>query len=417
MQRSLMLAVFLVACGATTAEREFEEDYAERGRPCDPYVDHQPAPVPEDAARCGDGERGAHILACDTVQSRGCGTESMEPSQCCASVAEQCDGADLDGATCESLGFGDGTLGCGDCLYDLSRCHSCVSADATCSVPEVHPRRIVRWGSRVIALAEVEGAQQLIEIRVRDGRPSFEPMVTVSDDSRLAVGDGGLWLFRQQGQETIVDRVERRRVREDVHRIPCQVTTLLWSEQERWMVECNSTPRFRILDARWQLATPEEVQTANDAAGGRWTIVPEGNVPIRVGGEAIAVQPTPDRGPTTVWTRPSGDVSIHQERHRLFAGRAPLEINIGDVHVVAADASTRAPPFRGIARAQHVQPIDLPSGTLWWLRGTSYDANEDRRALLRGEETLGSDHGCQTIEPRVVGVRPTEFAWVPSARP
>src|SRR5207249_6307224 len=36
---------------------------------------------------------------------------------------EDCDGADVGGATCVSLGFGGGTLACGaDCAFDTSQC-------------------------------------------------------------------------------------------------------------------------------------------------------------------------------------------------------------------------------------------------------------------------------------------------------
>jgi hypothetical protein len=35
---------------------------------------------------------------------------------------EQCDGADMNGATCDSLGMGMGTLACSSCTYDTSMC-------------------------------------------------------------------------------------------------------------------------------------------------------------------------------------------------------------------------------------------------------------------------------------------------------
>jgi hypothetical protein len=38
--------------------------------------------------------------------------------------AEQCDGANLDGTTCEDLGFdGGGKLGCSNCAFDVTACH------------------------------------------------------------------------------------------------------------------------------------------------------------------------------------------------------------------------------------------------------------------------------------------------------
>src|SRR3989344_4376724 len=40
-----------------------------------------------------------------------------------AGIGESCDGDDLAGQTCESLGYGGGFLGCfGDCTYDTSGC-------------------------------------------------------------------------------------------------------------------------------------------------------------------------------------------------------------------------------------------------------------------------------------------------------
>ena len=46
-----------------------------------------------------------------------CGNGRLDPG-------EQCDGTNLFGRTCLTLGFGGGELGCRpDCLFDISRCH------------------------------------------------------------------------------------------------------------------------------------------------------------------------------------------------------------------------------------------------------------------------------------------------------
>ncbi len=37
---------------------------------------------------------------------------------------EQCDGSDLRGATCKSLGYDSGTLACSDCVFDTSNCQT-----------------------------------------------------------------------------------------------------------------------------------------------------------------------------------------------------------------------------------------------------------------------------------------------------
>lgn len=55
---------------------------------------------------------------------------------------EECDGAELDGATCETLGFASGDLSCAaDCTFDLSACDSCgndvVDGAEECDGPEL----------------------------------------------------------------------------------------------------------------------------------------------------------------------------------------------------------------------------------------------------------------------------------------
>jgi len=48
-------------------------------------------------------------------------------------VGEQCDGTDLDGESCPSLGHSLGTLGCdGSCRFDLSDCTSCLDMAGAC---------------------------------------------------------------------------------------------------------------------------------------------------------------------------------------------------------------------------------------------------------------------------------------------
>jgi hypothetical protein len=66
---------------------------------------------------CGDGVR----TSCKTAaQPGGCATVPF---------TEACDGADFGGATCVSLGFGSGTLGCSaTCGYDTNRCSECLPA-------------------------------------------------------------------------------------------------------------------------------------------------------------------------------------------------------------------------------------------------------------------------------------------------
>jgi hypothetical protein len=59
-------------------------------------------------------------------------------------VTEVCDGADLAGASCESLGYASGTLACrDDCTLDLSRCELCDRGQRTLACVRTGFRRFV----------------------------------------------------------------------------------------------------------------------------------------------------------------------------------------------------------------------------------------------------------------------------------
>src|SRR5262245_50234597 len=51
-------------------------------------------------------------------------------------AGEQCDGADLGGESCASLGFVAGTLGCAGCAFDTSACTTSLCGNGTVNVPE-----------------------------------------------------------------------------------------------------------------------------------------------------------------------------------------------------------------------------------------------------------------------------------------
>lgn len=73
----------------------------------------------DDCATCGDaciGDEHCNNGDC-TLQPTGCGDGMISPG-------EQCDGLDLQGFDCESLGLGGGVLSCDPvmCTFDTSRC-------------------------------------------------------------------------------------------------------------------------------------------------------------------------------------------------------------------------------------------------------------------------------------------------------
>src|SRR5881394_205980 len=85
-----------------------------------------------DIATCGNGIRDTCMKP---VQTDECYTPN-EP-------LEECDGADLVGQSCESLGFASGTLRCSaTCTIDNSGCHVCLPLDANlldCGEPLIEP--------------------------------------------------------------------------------------------------------------------------------------------------------------------------------------------------------------------------------------------------------------------------------------
>jgi len=69
----------------------------------------------ENCAACGDACGGEDMCANGRCND-GCGNGVIEPG-------EQCEGGNLDGFNCESLGFGPGVLTCdANCFFDTSNC-------------------------------------------------------------------------------------------------------------------------------------------------------------------------------------------------------------------------------------------------------------------------------------------------------
>ncbi len=60
----------------------------------------------------------------------GCGNGLIEAN-------EECDGSELANATCQSIGFDDGTLSCTkSCLYNVTACFNNIPAPATPNLPQ-----------------------------------------------------------------------------------------------------------------------------------------------------------------------------------------------------------------------------------------------------------------------------------------
>lgn len=94
-----------------------------------------PAPACEPAL-CGNGavDSCSECMPCCGGGPGGGGPPCGPPwgdadaGMCCTSATEHCDGGDLGGATCESLGYAGGTLGCGgSCAFDTTGCNGCAA--------------------------------------------------------------------------------------------------------------------------------------------------------------------------------------------------------------------------------------------------------------------------------------------------
>ena len=157
---AVSLVLLTLSCGGARAELA-------RERPrCDPASEEHPVEVPYEqtlAGTCGDGRRGQHVLSCVERCSFGCGTERRCATQC-GSASEACDGRDTSGATCASLGFASGVLGChpGCEAYDLSRCEVC--ADSSCQEIRIDPALAPNDGVELVAAGRLVRAFWTTEI-------------------------------------------------------------------------------------------------------------------------------------------------------------------------------------------------------------------------------------------------------------
>jgi hypothetical protein len=115
-------------CGDGLAEGDEECDGLDlRGMECTGL------PAPEAGNFHGGTLACADDCTFDTDACQGCGEGEVQGD-------EECDDADLDGATCEDEGFDGGTLTCDACVLDSSTCENCVGdPDGKYGKTETHP--------------------------------------------------------------------------------------------------------------------------------------------------------------------------------------------------------------------------------------------------------------------------------------
>ncbi|MFO0626931.1 MAG: hypothetical protein U0325_15070 [Polyangiales bacterium] len=136
----------------------------------------QVAPPPRSsvcpATTCGNGMRD-RCMQCNPCGRGGPGIDAGPPPPwdagvCCTEATEACDGMDLGGATCASLGYRGGTLRCDDaCGHDTRVCDACadpgtrgVCRNAPVRSDDAQDVALAVRGDR-IALAWVEGSTHL----------------------------------------------------------------------------------------------------------------------------------------------------------------------------------------------------------------------------------------------------------------
>jgi hypothetical protein len=127
-------------------------------------------PAPPCPGMCGNGVRDMCSM-CTPPPCRGgglgadAGPPSLDGGACCTMQAEACDGTDLAGATCASLGFAAGTLSCGSsCAYDTSRCTVCAPMTphvAECVEPTLEGEAVtaiaLAASDQAVAVAWIDG--------------------------------------------------------------------------------------------------------------------------------------------------------------------------------------------------------------------------------------------------------------------
>ncbi len=117
--------LFLAACAGGNPSSNFQcgDGVIQEGEECEPPGEGACSQYcVRDPSKCGDGlcEAPESLANCavDCENQTFCGDGTRD-------MGEDCDGTDLNGATCESIGLGSGTLTCaGDCTFDTSDCEA-----------------------------------------------------------------------------------------------------------------------------------------------------------------------------------------------------------------------------------------------------------------------------------------------------
>lgn len=144
-------------------------------------------------------------------------SECGDPPVCGDGVqdpGEECDGDDLGGETCESIGLGTGTLGCTEnCMFDTSEC----SDPPVCGDGELNPGEQCDDGN----LAEDDGCSSLCEIEQGwrcDGEPSDCVVWSCTNSSTFCAE----WIDQSWGFRTLII-IDHEKVGEDLVDFPVLV--------------------------------------------------------------------------------------------------------------------------------------------------------------------------------------------------
>lgn len=207
--------LLLAACVSTRTPAELRVPPAspppqvEARHPCDPIATREP--IATDGGVCGDGVRGQR---CELFRTDACGTSS-EAVRC--EAPELCEGNDLGGATCATIGLSGTGLACapGCQFFDDSRCDACPRRPGvtcqTLGLPKgltAHTFSVAPDG--VVAALTIDDAMKVRLHILRNGRlvrslsplPKHDPRHLVAIDAERFV-----YVTEEYGQDTRSERV------------------------------------------------------------------------------------------------------------------------------------------------------------------------------------------------------------------